>query len=405
MTVKQLKLANTLNTSLLVKEGEKMDQLSQETLKKIFQALANSLNVSDTTTQEIISSYEAVGNYLGNLEEDLDIKIFPQGSMALGTMIKPLSSDKNGEYDVDLVCQLTNGEHLCEAEVKQIVGKRLKESSRYSQMMDPEGKRCWTLNYAGFHMDILPCTPVLSAGISTAIRITEKKDKDLYEEGISDPKGYLEWFTRKMRNTYTDALQNYAELRKVNVEKIRLYNLRTPLQMAIQILKRHRDIMFEGKKHRPASIIINTLAARAYNGENNVYDAVCNIIKNMENSITKNECGELQVLNPTLRQENFADRWITEPKRQDAFFNWLRKAKKDIVEDPLNFIDGLDSLKNRMTENFGFQVIQDTFEAYGNTIQDNRIKGKLGVDPRGHITSAKGAAIVPVKNHTFFGSD
>lgn len=392
------------NTLLPVRKEKEMNHISHETLTRIYQALANSLNVSDTTTQEIVSSYEAVGNYLGNLEEDLDIKIFPQGSMALGTMIKPLSSDKNGEYDVDLVCQLTNGTHLDNAKVKQIVGNRLKESSRYSQMMDPEGKRCWTLNYADFHMDVLPCTPKLSVETSTAIRITEKIEKNVYGNGISDPKGYLDWFTRKMRHVYTEALQNYAELRKVEVEKIRLYNLRTPLQMAIQILKRHRDIMFEGKKHRPASIIINTLAARAYNGENNVYDAVCNILENMESSITRNEYGELQVLNPTLRQENFADRWITEPKRQDAFFSWLKKAKKDIVEDPLNFIDGLDSLKNRMTENFGSQVVQDTFEEYGNTIQDNRINGKLGINPQGHITNAKGSSVVPVKNHTFFGS-
>lgn len=112
---------------------------SNETLKQIFRALADSLNVSETTTKEIIASYEAVGTYLGNLEEDLDIKISPQGSMALGTMIKPLSSDKNGEYDVDLICQLTNGESLTPEQVKHIVGNRLHESPRYSKMLDPKG--------------------------------------------------------------------------------------------------------------------------------------------------------------------------------------------------------------------------------------------------------------------------
>lgn len=34
---------------------------SNETLKQIFRALADSLNVSETTTKEIIASYEAVG--------------------------------------------------------------------------------------------------------------------------------------------------------------------------------------------------------------------------------------------------------------------------------------------------------------------------------------------------------
>lgn len=396
---------NMQNTLLHANKEENMSDKSNETLKQIYQALGNSLNVSDTTTQQIISSYESVGNYLGNLEEDLDIKIFPQGSMALGTMIKPLSSDKNREYDVDLVCQLTNGNNLNNAEVKQIVGERLKESSRYSQMMDSEGKRCWTLNYTDFHMDILPCTPNSPTEFSTAIRITEKKDKNIYESGISDPKGYLKWFTSKMQHIYTKALQNYSELRKVEIEKIHLYNLRTPLQIAIQILKRHRDIMFEGKKHRPSSIIMTTLAARAYNNENNVYDAVCNIIENMESFITKNENGELEVLNPTLHQENFADRWITEPERKYAFFNWLKKAKKDIIDDPLKFIDGLDSLKNRMAKNFGFEIIQHTFEVYGKNIHDNRIQGVLGINRKGHVTSSEVSSVVPVKNHIFFGSE
>lgn len=376
---------------------------SNETLKQIFRALADSLNVSETTTKEIIASYEAVGTYLGNLEEDLDIKISPQGSMALGTMIKPLSSDKNGEYDVDLICQLTNGESLTPEQVKHIVGNRLHESPRYSKMLDPEGKRCWTLKYTDFHMDVLPCTP-LSSENSNSIRITERLDNNTYKDGISNPKGYIEWFKAKMQLVYTETLQNYAEKRNVEIEKIHLYNLRTPLQMAIQILKRHRDIMFEGEDYKPTSIIINTLAARAYGNEGNVYDAICNILENMEQHFTIGPNGEYQVLNPTRREENFADRWIAEPKRKDAFFRWLQMAKKDIVEDPLNFIDGLDSLKSRLSESFGAQVTQDTFEAYGRTMLDNRVNNRIGVNSKGNLTNKKSSAIIPVTNHTFFGS-
>lgn len=39
---------------------------------------------------------------------------------------------------------------------------------------------------------------------------------------------------------------------------------KTPLQRAVQILKRHRDIMFAGDEDKPVSIIITTLAAKAY---------------------------------------------------------------------------------------------------------------------------------------------
>lgn len=149
---------------------------------------------------------------------------------------------------------------------------------------------------------------------------------------------------------------------------------------------------------------INTLAARAYGNEGNVYDAICNILENMEQHFTIGPNGEYQVLNPTRREENFADRWIAEPKRKDSFFRWLQMAKKDIVEDPLNFIDGLDSLKSRLSESFGAQVTQDTFEAYGRTMLDNRVNNRIGVNSKGNLTNKKSSAIIPVTNHTFFGS-
>ncbi|MDU0401573.1 hypothetical protein LMG8526HA_02472 [Lactococcus lactis] len=75
----------------------------KELLNKIYCELADSLNISDTMTQEIISSYKSVGSYLGNLEENLNIHIYPQGSMALGTLVRPIAEDKEGDYDVDLV--------------------------------------------------------------------------------------------------------------------------------------------------------------------------------------------------------------------------------------------------------------------------------------------------------------
>ena len=78
----------------------------KELLDKIYTELAESLNITDTMTVEIINSYEAVGKYLGNLEEELDIQIYPQGSMGLGTLVRPISSDEEGDYDVDLVCLL-----------------------------------------------------------------------------------------------------------------------------------------------------------------------------------------------------------------------------------------------------------------------------------------------------------
>ena len=73
-----------------------------------------------------------------------------------------------------------------------------------------------------------------------------------------------------------------AESIRAGVEDVPEYKVKTPLQQAIQILKRHRDIMFEkDAEDRPISIIITTLAAHAYNNETNLLDALRNIVAHM----------------------------------------------------------------------------------------------------------------------------
>ena len=104
-------------------------------LSRLYRELADTLNISETMTNEIVKSYEAVGSYLGNMEQELDINIYPQGSLSLGTMVRPIKDDNEGDYDVDLVCLLKSGQHLTSEEMKSIVGQRLSESERYGSML------------------------------------------------------------------------------------------------------------------------------------------------------------------------------------------------------------------------------------------------------------------------------
>ena len=107
--------------------------------------IADELNITDTMLDRAISSYEAVGKWLSE-GIALDVKIEPQGSMNLGTVIRPIS-DKD-EYDIDLVCLLKNGSTLPFHRIKGVVGDRLKAHRTYRRMLEPEGKRCWTIRLA-----------------------------------------------------------------------------------------------------------------------------------------------------------------------------------------------------------------------------------------------------------------
>jgi hypothetical protein len=62
-----------------------------------------------------------------------------------------------------------------------------------------------------------------------------------------------------------------AEALKANIEDVPEWRVKTPLQRAVQLLKRHRDVYFAGDyENRPISIIITTLAAHAYKNQENV---------------------------------------------------------------------------------------------------------------------------------------
>lgn len=77
-----------------------------------------------------------------------------------------------------------------------------------------------------------------------------------------------------------------AESEKASVEDIPDYKVRTPLQAAVMILKRHRDHTFEGRKEdRPISVIITTLAAHSYNGEETIGEALAVILAGMDKHI------------------------------------------------------------------------------------------------------------------------
>ena len=212
-------------------------------INRIYENIIEEISISKTMLNKAVESYEAVGNWLGECEPNLDVRIMPQGSMNLGTVVKPIS-DKD-DYDIDLVCLLKNGCELNAKQIKEIVGSRLKEHKTYKNMLEPEGKRCWTLQYEEFHMDVLPCVPKDTYYIEpgkTEIRLTHKIDDVKYEDRYSNPAEYKLWFEERMQTILLKSKRLCAMENKVEIDDVPTYSVKTPLQKAIQLLKRHRDI-------------------------------------------------------------------------------------------------------------------------------------------------------------------
>lgn len=365
--------------------------------------IADELNITETMLNRAVSSYEAVGKWLSD-GITLDVKIEAQGSMGLGTVTRPISDAD--EYDVDLVCLLKNGGNLPPAQIKRIVGDRLKAHGTYRNMLEREGKRCWTMQYDEFHMDILPCVPKDLFYVEphwTDIRLTHKNESGDYGTRFSNPHAYRVWFEGRMKDILHIERANYSSRCNVDIAKVPTYKVRTPLQKVIQLLKRHRDILFQNNDaDAPISIIITTLAARAYDGEANVYEALCNIVEKMPQFIEKRD-GKYWIVNPVIQEENFADKWNENPNKPAAFMYWLQRVRKDLISDPLGCF-GQDSLANLYKQVLGKEPVERAVCAIGNATRTARKNGNLYINGlAGGLTTTPTVKSKPVKEHTFFG--
>lgn len=319
-----------------------------ERLNSVLRAVSEEIDVPPSKYREAQDRYNAVTSWLGQPESPLSrhgVAMYPQGSFALGTAVRPLGAE---DYDVDVVCLLERPPHnVTQQQLKALVGDRLKHpTSRYREMIDPAdgGRRCWTIRYADasrFHLDVLPAIPdtdwaqvvgVATGLSSSAIRITDRTTWTIDPRWPrSNPKGYALWFRQRMAVRLYEAKRAMATAIRAEVEQIQDYEVRTPLQRLIQLLKRHRDVRYNGNPDKPISIIITTLAAQAYQNEGDLADAILNVVPHMRRAVEQRN-GVFWIPNPVNPSENFADKWVREPRKADTFFEWLQTVEQDCDE-------------------------------------------------------------------------
>ena len=364
--------------------------------------MVEAIQISTATMNSAEQSYVSLGDWLNR--EDSSLKrfspaIYSQGSIKLGTAIKPL--DEKDDFDLDSVCVLKNltTKQLSQSDLKQLVGSEIQSyvNAKNFNKEATEGKRCWTIEYADssqFHMDILPAIPnkhqfvkMLEAKnlydknnpyVKYAIAITDNTTYNynyIDDDWLtSNPKGYYKWF---LQRSVVKKLTSLNSLRAVtdSVEELPDNKTSSILQKVAMLFKRHRDIMFkDDKDNQPISIIITTLVAHAYNGEDNMVDAIINILSTITTFI-QNTNGIYRVENPVNPLENFADKWEHEPIKQLNFMLWLKQLKTDIEY----IINGSYSNRKQLLGNaFGTAPVNRAFSVDGvkNTVANN-ISGYL----------------------------
>lgn len=323
--------------------------------QRFLERVAATLDIPEGRYEAAARSYASIGKWLsrpGSSLAEFDPSVYPQGSFRLGTVIRPVSEEEH--YDLDVVCELNHSKsEITQERLKRGLGLELAAYAEAHRMKVPAAERyCWTMDYADgaqFQMDVLPALPdgdhqrllIESRGLRgdwahLAVGITDTDHPNYRvicrDWSPSNPRGYSDWFRSRMREVF-EARRRAIALSEGHgsIEKIPEYRVKTPLQVAVQILKRHRDLSFTEKPDlKPASIIITTLAAHAYQQERDAPGALYSILSRLDHYI-EDRNGISWIENPSDPRENFADRWAEEPDLRTNFMDWLQVARTDFT--------------------------------------------------------------------------
>jgi hypothetical protein len=339
--------------------------MSDPIKSRIVNEIAGSIDIPDSSYEKAEARYKDLAEWFCRKDgrcKLLNPDIYPQGSFRLGTVIRPL--DAQGEYDLDVGCRLRSGVTKAthtQQQLKLLVGAELEDYriARGIKERLEEKHRCWRLEYADalrFHLDTVPSIPetqervmlvrdsIVRAGVPVDLAIQVANltgaitDDRLWNYKIiqddwrlSNSEGFARWFGFRMKLAKALMDRRALDARMGKIDDLPAYRWKSPLQRCVQLLKRHRDLMFvDDPDGKPASIIITTLSGRAYQGEVDIADALDTILSSMASLVN---VSTPRVPNPVNPAEDFADRWTHKDAQRHNleanFWRWLRQAQTD----------------------------------------------------------------------------
>ena len=350
--------------------------------------LTRNMDITPTMLKNATEKYNNIAKYFEDKSFECDI--FPIGSFATGTIVRPYYKNAEQDYDLDFICiSNVDMDDTKPRIVKLAVKDILDENEIYKNILsNTEWDKCWTMEYAevngyGFNMDIIPAADNRQDMYSIAIT---NKHKDGYSWIISRPKAIIDWFN-KINKPYLEynrvmersvLLEKYAEF-YATVEEIPESLERSALQRVIQLMKRHRDIYYEksGKDYKVASIIITSLVARIaeYQEPSIDFYELLNIVvdelnkyaqyfntteelfleKYAAHNLIKKVNGVWIIENPVDETENLADAWREKPEMADMFFRWIKQLESDFISS-INESD--DKFASVLGNSFGYDFFE-----------------------------------------------
>lgn len=307
-------------------------------LDSLLDSMAEAIQLDKSRYERMKQAYEAVKEWIDGDEvffKPYKYDVYPHGSVRIQTSVKPISSD---EFDLDIVVHLIADYSITSpSKVYNELKRRLNEHEKYMKMLELKN-RCIRLNYSGdFHMDIMPGIQE-SPFDNNKIKVPDRK---LNSWVSSNPKGYADWFLAKANLIKESYLEKALKAENLPAND---FQSKKPLQRAVQLIKRYRDEYFSNdSSHKTSSIILTTIAGQLYNGEDSIFHTIDGIITSLAHKVHLPV--RLKILNPVNPEEDFTDKWDSEPEYYVEFkefvayvFGEWQKLKQSISDEETDLI-------------------------------------------------------------------
>lgn len=183
------------------------------------------------------------------------------------------------------------------------------------------------------------------------------------------------------------------------------------LRRTVQLLKRHRDHYFLAvdEEVAPISVVITTLAMQSYSYcvRNHTFpdelQVLIDTIRMMPHFIERSQRkgrSFYAVWNKTTDGENFAERWNSEPKRVNAFYEWHERALANFenIRDTV----GLDNVIDGMQKGLGENPVKRVIAARTDEISAARKSSSLFILPSAGLATEPAKAATVVRSNDFF---
>ena len=367
-------------------------------LDRLLFSICETLQLSPTQYKKAVDRYLALADALNSPKSPfsfLETNLYSQGSMRLGTTVKPI----DGPYDLDFVCELAiSHDHADPIDLLDRLFGFLKEHSVYGGMVERKN-RCVRIIYQDdFYLDILPACRDHGIG-GTCVQVPDREADDWKP---SNPIGYGDWFEQQtlglVVTQFSESSRMFAMDKAASIEPIPALEAtgeKTVLQLAVQLLKRWRDVNYSDSSFPPISIVLTTLAADCYNGEELVSVALLGILERIVARLDAAQASHrrLKVPNPVHPDEDFSERWKENPRAYREFDAGIRKlaiAWRHICVSENNS-------DRRLEELFG-TVVNTVRSREARLFQAAREQNQVGIETTGILTTLASSTIPMLRN-------